>query len=93
MAVDPPRQYTVILERQAEKALRRLPQDVLRRVDALILGLAGDPRPPGCKKPKGFESLYRLRADDWQIIYAVEDDRLIVLVIEIAPRGQAHREL
>jgi mRNA interferase RelE/StbE len=85
MAADPPRQYTVIVERQAEKALRRLPQDVLRRVDRLFLSLNDDPRPAGCKKLKGFESLYRLRASDWRVTYAVEDDRLIVLVVEIAP--------
>jgi mRNA interferase RelE/StbE len=88
-----PRRYTVILERQVEKVLRRLPGEVLIRVDRLLLGLADDPRPAGCKKLKGCENLYRLRAGDWRIVYAIEEDRLIVLVVEIAPRGQAYRDL
>lgn len=47
MSEHPSGPYTVIIERQAEKALRRLPRDVLSRVDRLLLHLAGDPRPAG----------------------------------------------
>lgn len=90
---EPGRRYTVILERRVEKALRRLPRDVLMRVDRALLDLADDPRPAGCKKLKGYENLYRLRVGDWRLIYAVEEDQLVVLVIEIAPRGEAYREL
>ncbi len=88
---DRPRQYTVIMERQVEKALRRLPRELLSRVDRLITSLADEPRPTGCKKLKGYDNLYRLRTGVWRIIYAVEDAVLIVLVIEIAPRDQAYR--
>ena len=87
-----PRQYTVIVERQAEKALRRLPGELLSRVDRLITSLSEEPRPAGGKKLKGYDHLYRLRAGDWRLIYAVEDAVLIVLVIEIAPRDKAYRE-
>lgn len=90
---EPGRRYTIILERRVEKALRRLPRDVLARVDRAILDLADDPRPAGCKKLKGYENLYRLRVGDWRLIYAVEEDRLVMLAIEIAPRGEAYREL
>ncbi len=89
----PQRRYTVIVERQAEKTLRRLPKEILSRVDRLLLSLAEDPRPVGCKKLRGYENLYRLRVGDWRLIYAIEDDELVVLVIEIAPRGEAYRDL
>ena len=90
---EPSRRYTVIVERQVEKALRRLPKQVLARVDRLLLSLADEPRPVGCKKLRGYDNLYRLRAGDWRLIYAIEDDELVVLVIEIAPRGEAYRDL
>ncbi len=90
---DPPRRYTVLLERQPEKILRRLPRDLLRRIDAVLRNLATEPRPPGCIKLTGHETLYRLRVGDWRIIYAIDDDALIVLVIEISPRGDAYRNL
>ena len=84
--------WTVIVERQPEKLLHRLPRDLVQRLDAAIMGLAEDPRPPGCKQLKGH-ALYRVRVGDWRIIYAIEDDKLIVLIVEIAPRGGAYRNL
>jgi mRNA interferase RelE/StbE len=90
---EPSRRYTVIVERQVEKALRRLPKQVLARVDRLLLSLADEPRPAGCKKLRGYKTLYRLRVGDWRLIYAIEDDELVVLVIEIAPLGEAYRDL
>jgi mRNA interferase RelE/StbE len=85
--------WTVILERQPEKLLRRLPRELLQRLDAAIMGLAEDPRPAGCQKLKSYDNLDRVRVGDWRITYAIEDDRLIVLVIEIASRGGAYRDL
>jgi mRNA interferase RelE/StbE len=85
--------YQVIITRQAEKLLRRLPKDLLKRFDRAILELAHNPRPVGCKKLVGYENLYRIREGDWRIIYAIEDERLVVLVLEVASRGSAYRNL
>ncbi len=90
---DRPRRYTLLLERRPEKILERLPRDLRRRIDAALSNLATEPRPQGCVKLTGHETLYRLRVGDWRIIYAIEDDALIVLVIEISPRGDAYRNL
>jgi mRNA interferase RelE/StbE len=85
--------FEVILTRQPQKILRKLPKDVLWRIDRAIQDLAADPRPVGCKKLVGYDNLYRIRAGDWRISYAVEDDRLIILVLEISTRGGAYRNL
>lgn len=55
--------------------------------------MAKEPRPHGFTKLSGYENLYRIRVGDWRISYAIEDDALIVLVIEIKPRGDAYRNL
>jgi mRNA interferase RelE/StbE len=85
--------WTIIIGRQPQKVMRRLPGDLLERLDQKIRALADDPRPPGCKKLAGYDNLYRVRVGDWRISYAVEDDRLIVLILEVAPRGGAYRDL
>lgn len=90
---DQGRRFAVQLDKQPQKAIRRLPKDLLQRIDRAILALADDPRPPGCKKLTGYDNLYRVRVGDWRISYAVEDDRLIVLVLEVATRGEAYRDL
>ena len=90
---EPARRWELILTRQAEKVLHRLPRDLLRRMDRAILGLANDPRPPGCVKLAGYDNLWRVRVGDWRIIYAIEAERLVIVVVDISPRGSAYRRL
>ncbi len=85
------RRWKIIVERQPQRLFRRLPQPLLQRIREQIWDLATEPRPEGCKKLAGYDNLYRIRVGDWRISYAVEDDQLVVLVIEVAPRGRAYR--
>ncbi len=85
--------WQVIVHRKAEKILKRLDGDTLERIRRAIRGLATEPRPEGVKKLTGYDNLYRVRVGDWRIVYAIEDDRLIVLVLEISTRGEAYRDL
>ncbi len=85
--------WQIIVTKQPEKALRKLPRDLRERIDRAILALREDPRPAGCKKLAGYADLYRVRVGDWRITYAIKDAELIVLVIEVAPRGGAYRDL
>jgi mRNA interferase RelE/StbE len=62
-------------------------------VDAAILGLAGDPHPPGSKKLEGAGDLYRIRVGDYRVLYTVEHDRLVVLVVDIGNRRDIYRSL
>jgi len=64
---------------------------MLERIRDAVRSLAEDPRPIGYKKMSGYDNLYRIRVGDWRIIYAIEDDRLIVLVLEVAPRSGIYR--
>ncbi|UCG23049.1 MAG: type II toxin-antitoxin system RelE/ParE family toxin [Chloroflexota bacterium] len=82
----------MLISRRAERVLRRLPKDVLIRISAAIDDLADDPYPAGCKKLTGHD-LFRIRVGAWRIIYAVQDDRLIVLILTVASRGEAYRRL
>ena len=59
-------------------------------LDALRPMLADNPRPPGSIKLKGEDS-YRIRVGDYRIIYTIQDDRLIVLVIEVGHRRDIYR--
>ena len=82
------KRYAVLLDRGARKDLRAV-RDVRLRdaLEAEIYALAENPRPPGCLKLTGFKDRWRVRVGDWRIIYRIEDDRLVVLVVTVAPRG------
>ena len=83
--------YRIEFVRRAHRAFRNLPVEVQRRLDPAILALASDPRPAGCKKLAGEESLWRIRVGDYRIVYQVQDARLLVLVVKIGHRREIYR--
>ena len=85
------RAYRVALIPRAERELAALPKEAQARIDARILALSQDPRPPGVKKLQGEEGFYRIRVGDHRVVYSVDDKDLLVLVVRIAPRGEVYR--
>jgi mRNA interferase RelE/StbE len=53
--------YQIEFAGRAQRAFRNLSVDIQRRLDPAILALANNPRPPGCTKLAGEESLWRLQ--------------------------------
>lgn len=72
----------VQISNRAAKALEKLPDDVYERVKEVITELGTNPRPHGCKKLKG-RSGYRIRMDDHRVVYEIEDDKLLVLMLDV----------
>ena len=59
---------------------------------AAILALADDPRPAGARKLKGFNPpAWRLRIGEYRIVYEVYEDEILVIVVNVAPRGEVYR--
>ncbi len=83
--------YTVTLERQPQRALDSASGDLLRRLLATLHALADNPRPNGVKILKGQRGHWRVRVGDWRIIYMIQDQALIVLVLRIAHRREVYR--
>jgi mRNA interferase RelE/StbE len=87
--------YSIEITAHAERSLKKLrrERELIRHLDSKIQSLAEDPRPPGCKKLKSgrYENLYRIREGDWRVLYAVEDDRVVVLILDVARRDKAYR--
>lgn len=47
---------------------------------------------PNCKKMAGIENHYRWRVGNYRIVAEVKKAELIILIIEIAPRGSAYKK-
>lgn len=84
--------YTVQVKRDVERAIRRLPADLRRRIEQALDRLATEPRHHGVAAMQGFVNVYRVRVGDWRVIYQIRDDVLIVLVLEVGPRGSVYRQ-
>ena len=49
--------------------------------------LAHDPRPPASRKLRGREG-YRVRIGDYRILYLIQDDVLLVVVVTVGHRRE-----
>ncbi|MGA2442613.1 MAG: type II toxin-antitoxin system RelE/ParE family toxin [Tepidisphaeraceae bacterium] len=81
--------WTVSILPQAAKQLAKLDKNIGKRVSEAITALAGNPRPPGSKKLVGVDA-WRIRIGDWRVIYQIQDDRLIVLVLRVGHRREVY---
>ena len=90
---DEPQNWKVLLSKQPQKIIRRLPKPLRERMVEAIDTLVENQHPPNSKQLIGYDHLYRLRVGDWRIVYTVKDEKLIVLIIRIAPRGGVYKGL
>ncbi len=83
--------YKVLLERQAEKDLKRLPPDIFKRVLPLLKQLAENPKPPGCLKLIGAENDWRIRVGDYRLVYEIDNAARVVRIWRIRHRREVYR--
>ena len=83
--------YTVEFAPRAARDFRCLDRAAQQRLRGQIDRLAENPRPRGCEKLVGGDSLYRIRVGDYRIVYQVRDRVLVVLVVRIGHRRDVYR--
>lgn len=86
--------YTVQFERSAERQLGNLPADVQVRLATAIDTLAANPRPapPTGKKLRGRPTRYRLRVQDFRVVYRIDSKARTVTVVWVGNRRDAYRD-
>lgn len=85
--------YEVRIGRRAVRQLRDLLPAARKRVAEVIDRLASEPRPGGAKKLEATCGLWPVRVGAYRIVYSIEDDRLLVLVVRVGPRRDIYRGL
>ena len=83
--------YSLLIKKSAERELRALPKEDLRRVVERIRGLAHTPRPHGNEKLSGQER-YRIRQGDYRVVYAIDDEARMIESIKIGHRREVYRK-
>jgi mRNA interferase RelE/StbE len=83
--------YRLLIKPSAVKDIEAIPlKRDRRRVVERISKLAEDPRPFGAEKISGQDK-YRLRQGRYRILYAIEDQNLIVQVVKVGHRKDVYR--
>ena len=82
--------YKIYIKPTAVKELQKIPKRDVDKIIEKIRNLSSDPRPPGCEK-LSVDEKYRVRQGRYCIVYYIEDDKLVVLVIKIGHRKDVYR--
>jgi mRNA interferase RelE/StbE len=82
--------YGIEVRPAATRALRKLGPDIRPRIEGAIALLAEDPRPPASRPLRGRPG-YRIRVGDYRIIYTVQDDALLIVVVALGHRREVYR--
>jgi len=86
--------YKVRIAEKLEKTLARIGKKDRERIFDRISLLESDPRPKESKKLKGQNkaTIYRIRSGNYRILYTIEDEILLVLVVDIDHRKNIYRD-
>ena len=82
--------YRVTLAPSAARQLRKFDPDVRRRIQAAIELLAVEPRPPAATQLVGGSGEWRVRTGNYRIVYDINDDELVVLVLRMGHRREVY---
>lgn len=84
--------YSVEYSKEARKSLKGMPRNVAKLILEKIEALAADPFTANNNLRKLTNHPgYRLRVGDWRVVYLVQEERLVIAVVRIAPRGEVYK--
>lgn len=88
--------FTLVIEKNAEKFLKRLPKKTRRIIVDRILDLREDPFPGGNKERLEWSHppvVYRLHISrSFTVFYCIETDERLVKIVKICSIERAHKE-
>jgi mRNA interferase RelE/StbE len=84
--------YKIEYSKTAIKKLNKSPKNLVKRIQDKLTEIAKNPYGdnPNLKKLVGREG-YRLRIGDWRIIYEINNDKIVILVLDIDTRGGIYK--
>jgi len=84
--------YELRMTSRAEKELDDLPDDIYRRIDEAVLGLADEPRPARAVKLTDSDGRWRIRVGEYRVLYTVDDAAEVVTIGRVLHRRDAYRK-
>ena len=83
--------YRITLAPAAARQLRKFDPQVRRRIQAALELLSSNPRPPAATQLVGGAGEWRIRTGDYRIVYEIEDEQLLVLVLRMGHRSEIYK--
>jgi len=85
--------HDVAWQPKALKSLRRIDNPDRVRLIRASQALAYDPFPLSCRRVIGPHDIYRIRVGAYRMLYTVENERLVVLILTVGHRRDIYRHI
>jgi mRNA interferase RelE/StbE len=85
--------WSVEFSTAARRAFAKLDPAVKRRITSAVEELRHDPRPTSAKRLVGRADYWRIRVGSYRVVYTLEDDRFVILVVKLGHRRGVYRRL
>jgi len=82
--------YQITLKKKAIKAMISINEPYYSNIKKAIYSLAENPRPQGYKQLKG-RNAFRIRVNDYRIIYEIFETILVIDIIDIGHRKDIYK--
>jgi len=85
--------YRIEVKRSAAKVLKKISKPDQKRISKAIDNLAENLPNPNATKMKGNNPFHKIRLGDYRIVYEIQDDVLLILIVKIGHRKDIYRNL
>jgi len=85
--------YKIEVKKSAAKDLKKIPKADRKRIVDKIDSLAENPPLKETTKMKGNNPFHKIRVGDYRIVYEIQEDVLLILIIKIGHRKDIYRNL
>ena len=81
-------EVTPAADRDLDRLNRRIQRHDSKRLRDAIRSLASEPRPQGVAKLRGAEGAYRIRVGPYRVVYDIDDDGVLVVILKVVRRSE-----
>jgi mRNA interferase RelE/StbE len=85
--------YRIEVKQSAAKALKKFPGTERKRISQKIDSLAEQLPSPETTKIKGNNPFHKIRIGDYRIVYEIQNEVLVILVVKVGHRKDIYRNL
>jgi len=86
--------FEIFLDTPAKNFIKKLDSKNGQRIIKAIEKLAEDPIPHDAKRIYGTnEKLFRIRVGDFRVLYRIDYEKIIIIVVDIDSRKRVYREM
>ena len=84
--------YKIEIKKSVYKEIAKLPSKDIKIILSKIESLSDNPRPVGVQK-LSIQEKYRVRCGIYRILYKIEDDILVIIVVKVGHRRDVYKRI